>query len=254
MPATDYLRSKLYNHIFRNVAYTSPASLFLEWCKDTTVPNGTVGGAGTPSTAGRSALAMNDDGGDGIGDNTSQVAVTGVPAGNYPYVEIWDASTAGNRLFYATAAAALSFAAPGIAYVDAGALIASVMGSNGTDTLRNLIYDHIFRNTTFTPPTAWYTELCTSATTPTSATAGTPSGVARQATTFAADAGSLGTGANSNLLTFAAVAAATYSYAETWDASTAGRRLTFGTLAAAILMSGSGDITFPIGNIVAAVL
>lgn len=251
MPATDYLRGKLYDHIFRNTAYSPLANVYLEWCKDTTVPTSAV--AGTPSGVGRSVLPMNDDGGDGIGDNSAQVSVSGVPAGNYPYIEIWDASTAGNRLFFATASSVLSFAAPGIAYVDVGALIATVMGTAGTDYLRNKIYDLIFRNTAYTPPATLYFELCTSATVPTSATAGTPSGVGRVAVTMADDAGGLGSGLNSTGATFPAVAAATYSYAEFWDASTVGNRLTFGALTPPVVMASSGDVLFNVGSIAAIV-
>lgn len=242
MPMADYLREKMYDHTLRNVAYTAPANLYVEFCKDTTVP--TNSSAGTPSGAGRATLTMADDGGDGSGISSALALVSGVPYGTYRYVEVYDASSSGNRLFYAQMSD-VALAISGSLYINTGLLIGTIAGA-ATDYLREKWYDHVFRATTFTSPAAIYAELCTSAVVPTNTTAGTASGAGRQAITFADDGGD-GAGVTSNAPAFAGLSAGTtYSYMEIWDASSSGNRLLYTTLSVPI--TGVTSITLNAGN------
>lgn len=244
MPATNFTRSKWYNLVLRNTAWTAPANLYVEWCNDNTVPDAAT--AGTASGAGRTLLTMADDGGDGAGVSSAQVATTAMPAETYPYLEIWDASSSGNRLAWCAVSSALIFSFSGVAYIDAGALLGTIAGG-ASDYLRNALYDHLFRATTFTPPATVYMELCTSATVPTSASAGTASGAGRIATTFGADTN--GTGANSNAPSFTPLTSLTIRYVELWDASSSGNRLHWGQVSDVTVGSGSNTVTVTAGNL-----
>src|SRR5512143_1395909 len=126
MPMTDYLRGKMYDHTLRNTAYTAPAALYVAFCKNTTVPTSAT--PGTPSGAGRGVLTMASAGGDGDGFNSAQVTVTGIPFGTYSYLEIWDASTSGNRLFYA-AITGIALSVNGTLYVIVGNLEGTFAGA-----------------------------------------------------------------------------------------------------------------------------
>ena len=97
MPMANYLRSKLYNHVLKNTTYTSPATVYAELCTSAVVPTAAV--AGTASGAGRQSIAWAADT-NGAGVASADVVFPSVGAGTYRYVEIYDANTTGNRLFY----------------------------------------------------------------------------------------------------------------------------------------------------------
>lgn len=97
MPMANYLRSKLYNHVLTHTTFTSPTTVYAELCTSASAP--TASSAGTASGAGRVAVAWAADT-NGTGNPSADIVWTSVGAGTYRYVELYDASTTGNRLFY----------------------------------------------------------------------------------------------------------------------------------------------------------
>ena len=102
--ATDYLRQRVLSHSLAFGAYTMPVNIYVGLC--TSAPNATAGGteisgAGTgyarqrpvfALSAGRTDLAVNTA--------TVEYAPASTNWGAIGYFELWDALTAGNRLYW----------------------------------------------------------------------------------------------------------------------------------------------------------
>lgn len=99
MDLSTYVVDKIYDHIFRNQAYTPVSTIYV--AAHTADPG--VTGASELAGAGyaRQALALNATGGDRVTENTSQIQIP-MPSAGGPYtipsLGVWDASTAGNFL------------------------------------------------------------------------------------------------------------------------------------------------------------
>lgn len=98
MSKSDYLENKLLNIVFKNTAYTPPATVYAALM--TAAPSDT--GGGTEVTGGsyaRQALTM---GTPTLGTITNTVAFTfsAIPAATITHIAVYDASTAGNLLYY----------------------------------------------------------------------------------------------------------------------------------------------------------
>lgn len=112
-----------------------------------------------------------------------------------------------------------------------------------TDYLENAIINHVFRNTSFTSPTAVYVGLFTTTPTADAGTGGTEvsgGGYARQAVTFGAP--SAGSTSNSADVTFPTATAdwGTINGFGIWDAASGGNLLAFESLTTPKTI-GSGD-------------
>ena len=100
---SNFLENKVLDHVLRNTAYTSPATVYL--ALHTADP--TEAGTGTEVSGGsyaRQAVAF-DAAASGATQNTSAVSFTNMPAATVTHVGVWDASTNGNLLFYGALAA-----------------------------------------------------------------------------------------------------------------------------------------------------
>ena len=98
---TDYLEDKLRDHVLRNVAYTSPTTVYLALFSTAT----TDAGGGTEATGGsyaRQAVAFAAGGaGTGAADNSAEETFSNMPAGTWTHAALFDALTAGNMLLHA---------------------------------------------------------------------------------------------------------------------------------------------------------
>ena len=104
--ASNYLETALFNHVFRNTAYTPAATLYLGLFTSTgstaeleagTLTNEVSGGSYARQTVAFSAPT------NGAGGNSGSVTfpTASAPWGTIRFVAILDASTAGNVLWYA---------------------------------------------------------------------------------------------------------------------------------------------------------
>lgn len=95
---SDYLEDALLNHVLRNVAYTSPTTVYVALFS--TDP--TDAGSGTEVSGGsyaRQAATFGAPSG-GASSNSAQIDFTDMPAETVTHVGIFDASTSGNLLFH----------------------------------------------------------------------------------------------------------------------------------------------------------
>lgn len=98
MPATEYLRTAIGNHVLTNTALTSPANLYIALF--TAAP--TVAGGGTEVTGGsyaRALVSFTSTATAGEYENTS-VTITDMPAASVVAIGVYDAITAGNLLYF----------------------------------------------------------------------------------------------------------------------------------------------------------
>ena len=100
--ATTYLRPNVLGHTLNFTTYARPSAIYVGLC--TTAPSATTGGleiavsgyarqsAAFALSAGRTDLAVNT--------GTVEFPPASAPWGNLGYFELWDAATAGNRLYW----------------------------------------------------------------------------------------------------------------------------------------------------------
>jgi len=122
MPTTNYLEGKLLDHLLNTATYTAPTSLWLALF--TVVP--ARAGGGTESTGGsyaRQEVAWSSLTQDETGTETVSSVIetfTAMPASTLVASGIFDASTAGNLLFYKVFDTSVVVAAGEDVYVSAG--------------------------------------------------------------------------------------------------------------------------------------
>ncbi len=115
---SDYLESKVRDHVLRNIAYTSPTTIYMAIY--TVTPSDT--GGGTEATGGsyaRKVVAFGAGVNAGEATTTAAVDYTNMPAGTFVAAGLFDALTVGNLLLWAaltvpktlSAGETLSFAA-----------------------------------------------------------------------------------------------------------------------------------------------
>jgi hypothetical protein len=99
--ATDYLEAALLNHVLRNVAYTSPTTVYVGLF--TAAPGETGGGTEVSGNGyARQAVTFGAPSG-GTCENSAQVTFPAASGGNWgtiTHFALFDASTAGNMLIY----------------------------------------------------------------------------------------------------------------------------------------------------------
>lgn len=100
MPASNYLRNKLYDHTFARASYTMPASVWIAlYTSDPTAAD-----VGTEVSGGgyaRKQLTMGAPA-NGVGENSAPVSFGTASAnwGTITHMGIRDASSGGNLLYY----------------------------------------------------------------------------------------------------------------------------------------------------------
>lgn len=116
MPLTNFLRNKVYDHVFRNRSYTVPSNIYvaLYTAAPTAAGGGTevsggsyarvhVGPSDTDWTATQGGTSGASSGTDGTGENAATITFP-APTGSWgvvTHVGIFDASTSGNLLWFA---------------------------------------------------------------------------------------------------------------------------------------------------------
>jgi hypothetical protein len=98
---TDYLEDKLRDHVLRNIAFTSPATVYLALFTTAT----TDAGGGTEVVGGsyaRQAVAFSAGAaGTGAAENTAVESFSNMPAATVTHAALFDASSGGNMLLHA---------------------------------------------------------------------------------------------------------------------------------------------------------
>ena len=121
MSFSNYLETKVLDHVFGATAYTAPATLYVALF--TTAP-GEAGGGTEISGSGyaRQSVAFTT-----TGDTTSNTAAVEFPTasgswGTISYAAVYDALTSGNQLCYATLASAKTIASGDVFRIPTGDL------------------------------------------------------------------------------------------------------------------------------------
>lgn len=121
MSFSNYLETKVLDHVFAGTAYTAPATLYVALF--TTAP-GEAGGGTEISGSGyaRQSVAFTT-----TGDTTSNTAAVEFPTasgswGTISYAAVYDALTSGNQMCYATLASAKTIASGDVFRIPTGDL------------------------------------------------------------------------------------------------------------------------------------
>jgi hypothetical protein len=98
---TNYLESKLANHVLKNTAYTPPTTLYIALHTADPTETGAVAEVttGTYATYVRKAVTLGAESG-GSCVSTADITWDALPAITISHVSVWDAASAGNALFY----------------------------------------------------------------------------------------------------------------------------------------------------------
>lgn len=104
--ASNYLETAIFNHVFRNTAYTPAATLYLALFTSTASASELEAGTLTNEVSGGSYARQTVSFGaptNGVGTNSGSVTFPAATAnwGTIRYVAVMDASTAGNVIWYA---------------------------------------------------------------------------------------------------------------------------------------------------------
>lgn len=95
---SNYLENKILDHVLKNTSYTSPTTVY---CALFTAAPGETGG-GTEVTGGsyaRQAVTFSTAA-SGESHNSADIVYTLMPAATVTHFGVYDASTAGNLLYY----------------------------------------------------------------------------------------------------------------------------------------------------------
>lgn len=111
---TDYLEGKIVEHVLRNVAYTSPTSVFAALF--TAAPGEAAGGTEVSASGtayARQAITFGAHSGGQVANSAAVnfPTATGAGYGTVTDMAIFDAATVGNMLYYGTLAASKIVAA-----------------------------------------------------------------------------------------------------------------------------------------------
>lgn len=250
---SDYLETKILNHVLRNTAYTSPGTsvyVSLHTADPTDAGTGTeVSGTGYA----RVQVTAWDAPASRATQNTNAItfAQAGSNWGTVTHIGIWDASSAGNLLFHG--ALTTSKAVPsGVTFsIAAGDLDITLDGAFST-YLSHKLLNHVLRNTAYTSPgTAIYVSLhtgtLTAAMTETECSGGSYARV--QVTAWDAPGATNGATQNTNAISFATPSGSwgTVNSAGIFDASSAGNGLFFSTVGTPFAPTSGDTVQFAAG-------
>ncbi len=165
-----YLENELYDHLFRNAAYTSPitvyAALFDGTASTALLEAGTLTGEIAGNAYARTAITFGSPTA-GLGSNSAAVTFPAASGGNWgsvTYMAIMDASTAGNVLMYTALDSVVVINDGNQFQFNIGDIDADFKpaGSEIATALSNELYDHVLTNGTYTSPTNVYLAMFTS--------------------------------------------------------------------------------------------
>lgn len=112
MPSSTYLRGKLVDHVFRNITYTSPTTVYVSLHTSDPTVAGTPGTEVSASWYARQVMAFAAQTTAGQTSNSGTVTFSGVSGSSVTvtHFALWDALTLGNELEYGPLASAKTFA------------------------------------------------------------------------------------------------------------------------------------------------
>jgi hypothetical protein len=250
---SDYLETKILNHVLRNTAYTSPGTsvyVSLHTADPTDVGNGAeVNQAGYA----RVQVTAWDAPASRATQNTNAItwSAAGANWGTVTHIGIWDALTNGNLLFYG-ALTVSKVVNTGVTFsIAAGDLDVTLDGAF-SNYLSHALLSHILRNTTYTSPgTSVYVALYTAS--PTQADSGTEvsgNNYARvQVTAWDAPGASNGATQNTNAITYATPSGSWGAVTHTGirDALTTGNLLFWGAVDSSFTPTSGDTVQFAAG-------
>lgn len=111
MPASNYLRGKLTDHVLRGLPYSSPASVYVSLHTSDPTVNGTAGTEVAGAWYARQPVTFAAQTTAGQTSNTNTVTYNGVSgsAVTVTHFAIWDSPTLGNMLEFAPLSASKTF-------------------------------------------------------------------------------------------------------------------------------------------------
>lgn len=111
MPASNYLRGKITDHVLRNVAYTSPTTVYVALHTSDPTVNGTAATEISASWYARQPVVFAAQVTAGQTSNSATVTYPGVETSpvTVTHFSIWDSPTLGNMLEFAPLSASKTF-------------------------------------------------------------------------------------------------------------------------------------------------
>ncbi len=111
MPASNYLRGKITDHVLRNVAYTSPTAVYVSLHTSDPTVNATAATEVTGTWYARQPAVFSAQVTAGQTSNSATITYPGVAdsAVTVTHFALWDALTLGNMLEFAPLSAAKTF-------------------------------------------------------------------------------------------------------------------------------------------------
>ena len=112
MPASNYLRGKITDHVLRNVAYTSPTTVYVSLHTADPTVNGTANTEISAAWYARQPAIFAAQVTAGQSSNSGTITYPGVTISTVTvtHFAIWDAPTLGNMLEFGPLAASKTFA------------------------------------------------------------------------------------------------------------------------------------------------
>lgn len=167
---STFLENELYDHLFRNAAYTSPttvyAALFGTTASVANLEAGTLTGEISGNAYARTAITFGAPA-SGAGSNSSAVTFPAASGGNWGtirYMAIMDAATVGNVLMHTQLDSDVVINDGNQFQFNIGDIDADFKpaGSEIATALANELYDHVLRNAAYTSPVNVYLAMFTS--------------------------------------------------------------------------------------------
>lgn len=111
MPASNYLRGKITDHVLRNVAYTSPTTVYVSLHTSDPTANATAGTEISTAWYARQPAVFSAQTTAGQTSNSATITYPGVEtsAVTVTHFAIWDSLTLGNMLEYGPLSASKTF-------------------------------------------------------------------------------------------------------------------------------------------------
>lgn len=212
-----FLENEMYDHLFRNLSYTSPvtvyAALFDGTASTGNLEAGTLTGEISGNAYARTAITFGAPTA-GLGANSAAVTFPAASGGNWgtiTYMAIMDASTAGNVLMYTALDSTVVINDGNQFQFNIGDIDADFKpaGSEISNATSDELYDHVLRNAAYTSPANVYLAMFTSTATAGEMDANTQTNEVANSNAYVrliltATAPSDGAGSNSGDHTFAA--------------------------------------------------
>lgn len=252
---SDYLETKILNHVLRNTAYTSPGTAIYVSLHTADPTDAGTGTEVTGTNYARVQVTAWDAPASRATANTNAItwSAAGSNWGTVTHIGIWDASTTGNLLFYGALSVSKSVASGTTYRMDAGEVDITLDGEFST-YLSHKLLDHILRNTAYTSPgTSVYVSLHTATLTAAmTETECSGSNYARtQCSTWDAPGATNGATQNTNAVTFPTPSGSwgTVTNVGIFDASTTGNGLFFSAVDTSFAPNTGDTVQFAAGAI-----